>query len=92
MKTALGTTVLTLFLAATAGAVDLPAPLRELKPELRPMGTAALHWFGLHVYDIALFQNWMFLMDDEIMLNRAVMSKWGIRLGVVTLAFRKVRK
>jgi hypothetical protein len=54
MKTALGTTVLTLFLAATAGAVDLPAPLRDLKPELRPMGTAALHWFGLHVYDVAL--------------------------------------
>ena len=55
MKTVLGTTVLTLFLTATAGAVDLPTPLRELKPELRPMGTAALHWFGLHVYDVALY-------------------------------------
>jgi hypothetical protein len=30
-------------------------------------------------------------MDDEVMLNRAVMSKWGIRLGEVTLGFRKAR-
>lgn len=36
------------------------------------------------------FDDWMFLMDDEVMLNRAVMSKWGVRLGEVTLAFRKV--
>ena len=36
-------------------AAELPAPLREVKPELRPLGSAALNWFGLHVYDIALF-------------------------------------
>jgi hypothetical protein len=35
------------------------------------------------------FDDWMFLLDDAVMLNRAVMSKWGIRLGEVTLAFRK---
>jgi len=35
------------------------------------------------------FDDWMFLVDDEVMLNRAVMSKWGIRLGEVTLSFRK---
>ena len=28
-------------------------------------------------------------MDDEVMLNRAVMSKFGITLGEVTLSFRK---
>ena len=26
-----------------------------------------------------------------VMLNRAVMSKWGFRLGEVTLSFRKLR-
>ncbi len=35
------------------------------------------------------FDDWMFLMDDEVMLNRAVMSKFGFRLGEVTLFFRK---
>lgn len=40
------------------------------------------------VYHVT-FDDWMFLVDDEVMLNRAVMSKWGIRLGEVTLSFRK---
>ena len=35
------------------------------------------------------FDDWMFLMDKDVMLNRAVMSKWGFHLGEVTLAFRK---
>lgn len=33
--------------------------------------------------------DWMFLMDDRTMLNRTAMSKFGFRLGEVTLAFRK---
>ncbi len=37
------------------GAAALPAPLREITPALNPVGGATLHWFGLHVYDIALF-------------------------------------
>ena len=36
------------------------------------------------------FDDWMYLMDDRVMLNTAVMSKWGIRLGEVTLAFHKL--
>ena len=32
------------------------------------------------------------LMDDDVMLNRATMSKWGFRLGEVTLGFRRLRK
>jgi hypothetical protein len=36
------------------------------------------------------FDDWMFLLDDRVMLNKAVMSKFGIRLGEVTLAFRKL--
>jgi Protein of unknown function (DUF3833) len=35
------------------------------------------------------FDDWMFLIDDHVMLNRAVMSKFGIRLGEVTLAFSR---
>lgn len=44
-----------LLLANTLYGVALPAMLREVKPEPQPLGTATLHWFGLHVYDIALF-------------------------------------
>jgi hypothetical protein len=35
------------------------------------------------------FDDWMFLFDDRVMLNRSVMSKFGIRLGEVTLTFVK---
>lgn len=33
--------------------------------------------------------DWMFLMDERTMLNRTTMSKLGVRVGEVTLAFRK---
>lgn len=35
------------------------------------------------------FDDWMFLMDEQVMLNRSVMSKWGFKLGEVTLSFKK---
>ena len=35
------------------------------------------------------FDDWMFLMDDKVMLNRSYMSKWGFNLGEVTLTFVK---
>ena len=40
------------------------------------------------VYEVQ-FDDWMYLMDDRVMLNKAVMSKFGIRLGEVTLAFTR---
>ena len=40
------------------------------------------------VYNVD-FDDWMFLMDDRVMLNRSLMSKWGFRLGEVTLSFHK---
>jgi hypothetical protein len=59
------------------------------------LGGNALHW----QYSLALpvdgktyhvdFDDWMFLMNDKVMLNRATMSKWGWRLGEVTLVFIK---
>ena len=36
------------------------------------------------------FDDWMFLVDDQVLLNRAVMSKFGIRLGEVLLSFRRL--
>ena len=38
------------------------------------------------VYEVQ-FDDWMYLMDERVMLNKAVMSKFGFRLGEVTLAF-----
>lgn len=35
--------------------------------------------------------DWMYLVDDEVLLNRTEMSKFGIRLGEVTLSFRRRR-
>jgi hypothetical protein len=35
------------------------------------------------------FDDWMYLVDDKVMLNKATMSKFGIRLGEVTLSFTK---
>ena len=35
------------------------------------------------------FDDWMFLMDDHVMLNHSTMSKWGFKAGEVTLSFTK---
>lgn len=35
------------------------------------------------------FDDWMVLMDERVMLNKAVMSKFGITLGEVTLSFTR---
>lgn len=55
----------------------------------------ALHWRYVlalpvegKVYHVD-FDDWMFLMDDKVMLNRSSMSKWGFHLGEVTLTFVK---
>ncbi len=40
------------------------------------------------VYEVQ-FDDWMYLIDERVMLNKAVMSKFGIYLGEVTLSFSK---
>jgi hypothetical protein len=40
------------------------------------------------VYNVSM-EDWMFLMDDKVMLNRAEMSKFGVKVGSVTLSFAK---
>ncbi|MDT8999464.1 DUF3833 domain-containing protein [Paucibacter sp. APW11] len=36
------------------------------------------------------FEDWMWLIDERVMLNRARMSKFGVHLGDVTLSFEKL--
>ena len=40
------------------------------------------------VYEVQ-FDDWMYLMTDKVMLNKATMRKFGVRLGEVTLSFSK---
>jgi hypothetical protein len=40
------------------------------------------------VYEVQ-FDDWMYLMDERVMLNKAAMSKFGFHLGDVTLSFTK---
>ena len=61
-------------------------------------GTAAGNAFNLR-YVLALpvdgrvwnvdMDDWMFMIDETTVLNRTTMSKFGLRLGEVTLSFRK---
>ncbi len=44
---------------------------------------------GGSVWRIA-FRDWMFRIDEEVVLNRAFLHKWGIPVGEVTIAFRKL--
>jgi hypothetical protein len=40
------------------------------------------------VYEVQ-FDDWMYLMTDTVMLNKATMTKFGVRLGEVTLSFTR---
>ncbi|MET0066453.1 MAG: DUF3833 domain-containing protein [Candidatus Thiodiazotropha sp.] len=55
----------------------------------------ALHWtytlrlpVGEKVYAVN-FDDWMYLQDDGVLINRSVMKKFGFRLGEVTLFFQR---
>lgn len=55
----------------------------------------ALHWrYTLrqpangNVYEVSM-NDWMYLQDDHTLINRTVMSKFGYRIGDITLFFRK---
>ena len=55
----------------------------------------AFHWtyvFDLPVNDTSYrlkFDDWMFLQEDNVLINRARVSKWGFSVGSVTIAFHK---
>ena len=55
----------------------------------------ALRWIytlelpvGEKIYHVD-FDDWMYLQDDGILMNRSVMKKFGFRLGEITLFFKK---
>ena len=56
----------------------------------------ALNWkykLNLKVKDSTImvdFDDWMFLQDRDILINRAEVKKWGINIGVVTITFLKI--
>jgi len=35
------------------------------------------------------FDDWMYLLEDDVLINRAYVSRFGIRIGEVTIAFQK---
>ena len=55
----------------------------------------AMNW--RYVFDLDIgsrsihvrFDDWLFLQEDGVVLNRATVSKLGVRLGEVTLAFQR---
>jgi hypothetical protein len=55
----------------------------------------AFNWkyvFDLPVGDTSYkikFDDWMFLQDDGVLINRAKLSKWGFEVGSVTISFKK---
>ncbi len=57
---------------------------------------SAMNWqydFDLKIGDSVWrvhFDDWMLLQSDEVMLNRATVTKFGFTLGTATIAFRKV--
>jgi hypothetical protein len=56
----------------------------------------ALNWTYTLAYKTAdgktfniAFDDWMFLIDERVMLNRAVMTFWGWRVGEVLISFTR---
>ena len=55
----------------------------------------ALNWrydFNLRIHGRTTrvrFDDWMFLQGDGVLINRAVVSKFGVRLGEATIFFRR---
>lgn len=55
----------------------------------------AMRW--RYLFDLAIgdstwrvsFDDWMFRQDDDVMINRTTVSKWGITLGEVYIFFKK---
>jgi uncharacterized protein DUF3833 len=35
------------------------------------------------------FDDWMYLLEDNVLINRAYVTRFGIRIGEVTIAFQK---
>ena len=75
--------------SATAGDIIGEAIGDETGPVIRFAYTMAVPVSGT-TYQFQ-FDDWMYQIDDEVVLNRAAMSKFGVKVGEVTLSFRKRR-
>jgi hypothetical protein len=71
----------------TAGAVGGTATGQTRGYTFRWSYTLALPVDG-RVINVSM-DDWMYLMNDRVMLNKASMSKWGVHLGEVTLSFTR---
>jgi len=56
----------------------------------------AFHWeydFNLKVGESMWkvhFDDWMFLQSDGVLINKATVTRWGLKLGTVFLSFQKL--
>jgi hypothetical protein len=51
--------------------------------------------FNMKIGDMTVrvhFDDWMFLMDEQVMINRATVTKFGLEIGSATIFFRKADK
>jgi len=71
----------------TAGDVPVPA--------VGQVSGNAFNWkykvdlkVGDSVWNVG-FDDWMFLMEDDVLINRAYVTRYGIEIGQVTIAFNK---
>jgi hypothetical protein len=71
----------------TAGDVPVPA--------VGQVSGNAFNWkykvdlkVGDSVWNVG-FDDWMFLMQDDVLINRAYVTRYGIEIGQVTIAFNK---
>lgn len=71
----------------TAGDVPVPA--------VGQVSGNAFNWkykvdlkVGDSVWNVG-FNDWMFLMQDDVLINRAYVTRYGIEIGQVTIAFNK---
>jgi len=37
----------------------------------------------------ATFDDWIWRLDDRVMVNRAYVTKWGIEIGTLSIFFRR---
>lgn len=74
---------------ATAGDIVGEAVGDQAGPAIRYTYTMAIPVSGTTYH--FQFDDWMYQIDDEVVLNRATMRKFGVKLGEVTLSFRKRR-
>ena len=76
-------------LTSPQSAVAQSEPLQPLAHvhTAEPLPVLQVPWSGWAI-DVDM-DDWMWRIDDETVLNRTVMSKFGFRAGEVTLSFRR---